>query len=133
VLQIKNNLARKIRELRKKSGLTQAELAEKLKISASAVGMYEQGRREPDNQTLSKICRILDASGDYVLDLDKSADIHSQKADIYNVISDFIKNLENEDNLMFNGEPINKEEKKKITSALKVATAVTLSDIDKTS
>lgn len=132
VLHIKSNLAIKIKELRKKSGLTQAQLADKLEISASAVGMYEQGRREPDNQTLSKICRILDASGDYVLDLDKSAETHSQKADVYNIISDFIKNLENEKNLMFNGEPINQSEKKKITSALKVATAVTLSDIDKT-
>lgn len=132
VLQIKNNLAKKIKELRKKSGLTQAQLADKLEISASAVGMYEQGRRAPDNQTLSKICRILDASGDYVLDLDKAAETHEKKAEIYSVISDFIKNLESQDNLMFNGEPINKAEKKKITSALKVATAVTLSDIDKT-
>lgn len=132
VLQIKHNLAKKIKELRKKSGLTQAELADKLEISPSAVGMYEQGRREPDNHTLSKICRVLDASGDYVLDLDEASEIHKQKSEIYSVISDFIKNLENEENLMFNGEPINQAEKKKITSALKVATAITLSDIDKT-
>ena len=131
VLQIKHNLAKKIKDLRKKSGLTQAQLADKLEISASAVGMYEQGRREPDSQTLSKICRILDASGDYVLDLDKTAKIHKQKSEIYNVISDFIEHLENQENLMFNGEPINQAEKKKITSALKIATAVTLSDIDK--
>lgn len=132
VLQIKHNLAKKIKELRKKSGLTQAELADKLEISPSAVGMYEQGRREPDNHTLSKICRVLDASGDYVLDLDEASEIHKQKSEIYSVISNFIKNLENEENLMFNGEPINQAEKKKITSALKVATAITLSDIDKT-
>lgn len=132
VLHIKNKLARKLKELRKKSGLTQAQLADKLEISASAVGMYEQGRREPDNQTLSKICRVLDASGDYVLDLSSAEEMHGQKAEIYNVISDFISNLENEENLMFNGEPIHPAEKKKITSALKVATAVTLSDIDKT-
>ncbi len=132
VLQIKHNLARKLKELRKKSGLTQAELADKLEISASAVGMYEQGRREPDNHTLSKICRILDASGDYILDLDEAAQMHEQKSEIYSVISNFIKNLENEENLMFNGEPIDESERKKITSALKVATAITLSDIDKT-
>ena len=83
VLHIKKNLARKIKELRKKSGLTQAQLADKLKISASAVGMYEQGRREPDNQTLAKICRILDARGDYVLDLDKTAETYEKKAEIY--------------------------------------------------
>ncbi len=100
--------------------------------------MYEQGRREPDSTTLSKICRTLDASGDYVLDLEKEKgakdapqkDIESEKNEIYSVISDFIKNLENQENLMFNGEPINNCEKKKIASALKVAAAVTLSDIN---
>ncbi len=119
-----------------KSGLTQAQLADKLNISASTVGMYEQGRREPDSTTLSKICRTLEASGDYVLDLEKQIkskskkDSESEKNEIYSVISDFIKNLEKQENLMFNGEPIDSGEKKKITSALKVAAAVTLSDIN---
>lgn len=96
--------------------------------------MYEQGRREPDSTTLSKICRTLDASGDYVLSLEKNNTItqslQAGNNEIYSVISDFINNLEKQDNLMFNGEPINNGEKKKITSALKVAAAVTLSDIN---
>lgn len=96
--------------------------------------MYEQGRREPDSTTLSKICRTLDASGNYVLDLEENIG-HTQvsghgKKEIYGVISQFINDLEHQENLMFNGEPINNFEKKKITSALKVATAVTLSDIN---
>lgn len=131
---IKIDLGRKIKQLRIKSGLTQAQLADKLNISASTVGMYEQGRREPDSTTLSKICRTLDASGDYVLDLTENAmpSLNSQSGnnEIYSVISEFINNLEKQDNLMFNGEPINNGEKKKITSALKVAAAVTLSDIN---
>lgn len=127
VLQIRNNLAKKIKLLRRKSGLTQAQLADKLEVSPSAVGMYEQGRREPDNHTLSKICQILDSNGDYLLDLEQDG---AQKNEIYSVISNFIENLEKQNNLMFNGEPINPTEKKKITSALKVATAVTLSDIN---
>ncbi len=92
--------------------------------------MYEQGRREPDNFTLAKICRILDASGDYVLNLDEKNKINPEKSEIYSIISDFISDLENQEGLMFNGEPINKNEKRKIASALKVATAVTLSDIN---
>lgn len=130
VLPIKNNLSKKIRDLRLKSGLTQAQLANKLRISPSAVGMYEQGRREPDSHTLSKICRVLDASGDYVLDLAKDANNDLEKSEIYNVICNFIENLEHQDNLMLNGIPISSDEKKKIASALKVATAVTLSDMD---
>ncbi len=116
--------------LRLKAGLTQAQLADKLGVSASTIGMYEQGRREPDNSTLAKICRTLDASGDYVLNLDEENRVNPEKSEIYSIISDFINNLENQEGLMFNGEPINKSEKRKIASALKVATAVTLSDIN---
>lgn len=116
--------------LRLKAGLTQAQLADKLGVSASTIGMYEQGRREPDNSTLAKICRTLDASGDYMLNLDEENRVNTEKSEIYSIISDFINNLENQEGLMFNGEPINKSEKRKIASALKVATAVTLSDIN---
>lgn len=38
--------------LRKREGLSQQELAEKLKISRSSIGMYETGKREPDLETL---------------------------------------------------------------------------------
>ena len=99
-------------------------------MSASAIGMYEQGRREPDRETLSKICRTLDASGDYILDLESPEPAATTNAEVYSVISNFINNLENQEGLMFNGTPINKSEKEKIASALKIATAVTLSDIN---
>lgn len=96
--------------------------------------MYEQGRREPDSTTLSKICRTLDASGNYVLDLEENTgymqNSRQGNKEIYGVISQFINDLEHQENLMFNGEPINNMEKKKIASALKVAAAVTLSDIN---
>ena len=38
--------------LRKRKGLSQQELANILKISRSAIGMYETGKREPDLETL---------------------------------------------------------------------------------
>ncbi|MBQ6143926.1 MAG: helix-turn-helix transcriptional regulator [Clostridia bacterium] len=123
-------MSTKLKKLRIKSGLTQAQLADKLNVSASAIGMYEQGRREPDRETLSKICRTLDASGDYILDLETPEPAATTKAEVYSVISNFINNLENQEGLMFNGTPINKSEKEKIASALKIATAVTLSDIN---
>ena len=30
--------------------------------------MYEQGRREPNNRMLFKICKLFDVSSDYILD-----------------------------------------------------------------
>ena len=92
--------------------------------------MYEQGRREPDSKTLSKICRTLDASGDYILDLENSDSNAVNNTEVYSIISDFINNLERLEGLMFNGTPINKNEKEKIASALKIATAITLSDMN---
>lgn len=38
--------------LRKRKGITQQELADKIDISRSAIGMYEAGKREPDLETL---------------------------------------------------------------------------------
>ena len=57
----------RIAALRKKSGLSQAELAQQLQCSASAVGMYEQGRREPSADLLVRLSRLFDVSTDYLL------------------------------------------------------------------
>ena len=64
-----------IKKLRKLNGMTQWELGEKLGISASAVGMYEQGRREPDSKTLLKLSEIFSVSVDEILNGKKTQDI----------------------------------------------------------
>ena len=38
-----------LKELRAQKGYTQSELGKMLGVSASTIGMYEQGRREPDS------------------------------------------------------------------------------------
>lgn len=60
-------LGRRIGALRRERGLSQAELAARLGISASAMGMYEQGRREPSVDTLVALARELDVTTDYLL------------------------------------------------------------------
>ena len=60
-------LGERIALLRRARGLSQAELARRLKISASAMGMYEQGRREPSVQTLVDLSRELQVSTDFLL------------------------------------------------------------------
>ena len=57
----------RIAALRREAGLSQAELAGQLQISASAMGMYEQGRREPSAQMLVTMARTLGVSTDYLL------------------------------------------------------------------
>lgn len=58
----------KLRKIRENKGLLQKEVADALKISASTIGMYEQNRREPDNETLKKIANYFNVSTDYLLD-----------------------------------------------------------------
>ena len=57
----------RIAALRRKAGLSQAELASRLQISASAMGMYEQGRREPSAQMLVTLAKALGVTTDYLL------------------------------------------------------------------
>lgn len=60
-------LGARIAALRRSSGMNQAQLAQQLQISPSAVGMYEQGRREPSAQLLVAMARIFGVTVDYLL------------------------------------------------------------------
>lgn len=60
-------LGTRIASLRQGFGMSQAELAERLHISSSAVGMYEQGRREPSVDTLVALSQVFGVSLDYLL------------------------------------------------------------------
>ena len=60
-------LGARIAALRREAGLNQAELAQRLQISPSAVGMYEQGRREPSADTLVSMAQLFGVSTDYLL------------------------------------------------------------------
>ena len=60
-------LGARIAALRRAAGMNQSALAEKLRISPSAVGMYEQGRREPSLQILAEIAEIFDVSIDFLV------------------------------------------------------------------
>lgn len=60
-------LGTRIASLRQTYGLSQAELARRLHISTSAIGMYEQGRREPSVDTLIALSREFRVSLDYLL------------------------------------------------------------------
>ena len=60
-------LGERIGALRRARGLSQAELASLLQISPSAMGMYEQGRREPSLQTVVALAKHLTVSTDFLL------------------------------------------------------------------
>ena len=53
--------------LRISKGWSQAELARRVGVSTSAVGMYEQGRREPSLNLLVRLAQEFGVTTDYLL------------------------------------------------------------------
>jgi transcriptional regulator with XRE-family HTH domain len=59
--------AKKLRKLREQANLNQEELAKILSVSPSTIGMYEQGRRQPDHEKLKQIADYFNVPLDYLL------------------------------------------------------------------
>lgn len=59
-------LGARLAALRRQKGWSQGQLAEKLNISPSAMGMYEQGRREPSVQLLAALAEVFGVSMEYL-------------------------------------------------------------------
>ena len=57
-----SGFSEKLASLRREKGLTQAELADRLGISKSAVSMYERGNREPELDLLQAMADFFQVS-----------------------------------------------------------------------
>lgn len=123
-------LGDKIKELRKKAGLTQQQLANTIGVSRSTIGMLEKNLQGVGNDTLLKLAEFFNVSVDYLLSdkildtnvnvdtifsgsgkLDKKIDTDklSKKAerDIKKSLSQTLDMIQNsQDGLMFDGEPL---------------------------
>lgn len=60
-------LAKRLRELREKRGLTQTELGKLFNLSKQAISSYETGVSEPPPDTLHGIADFFNVSTDYLL------------------------------------------------------------------
>lgn len=67
-------LGEKIREARRKCGLSQEQLAEKLSVSRSAIAKWETDKGLPDVGNLKILARLLNISVDRLLDDTEDAD-----------------------------------------------------------
>ena len=74
-------LPERLKSLRKKAGLTQKQIAEKLQVGQNSYSNWEKGKRTPIQPTIEKLAEILNTSTDYLLgktdipDLDLEIDI----------------------------------------------------------
>lgn len=59
----------RIQKARKKVGMKQSELAQKIGVAVVTIGQYERGKRQPDLEQLQRIASELGISLDYLLGL----------------------------------------------------------------
>lgn len=118
----------RFKKLRQSYGLTQVQMANRLNISPSAIGMYEQGRRKPDSDMLKKICKVFNVSVDYLLGVMVNNEVKQKSVDDF--IDEITYTLKSQKGLMFNGKPITQKDKEKIVQAIKLATAIVISSND---
>lgn len=93
-----HNCGNKIAELRKSYKLSQAELAEKLNISKSTLGHYEQGVSLPPSQLLVSISKFFKVPVDYLLGISTCEKEYSKLSDKFSdsvTFADMINRIEN--------------------------------------
>ncbi len=83
----KKKLGLKIKELRKRKGLTQEELAELIQMEQNSISVMESGRNFPTLGTLEKIAAVLDVNLPDFFNYDYIEDIDVIKASTEDIIS----------------------------------------------
>lgn len=61
----------RLKQLRRKRGITQIQFAQDFNISKGTIGMWETGRREPDFETATRIADYFHVSMDHLLGRDE--------------------------------------------------------------
>lgn len=121
------------KRLRVASNFTQAEMAQKLGISRSTIGMYETGAREPDFETLEKIADFFNVDTDYLLGRTDRTSIlpetigqynssltKKDEKDIEKILDSTREQLLSQEGLMFDGNPATPEAIDSILSAMQI-------------
>lgn len=86
----RENAMKKIKELRHKAGLKQSELAERIGVSMYTVSCWERGLREPEMESIKKICGFFHISlAEYFADENVDSDTGEEQ-----MTGDFIQQNE---------------------------------------
>lgn len=67
-----------LKQARINSGMTQAEIAEKIGVAKSTYSLYESGRREPDVQKIKQLASALNMTGDELLGIESQMEVYKE-------------------------------------------------------
>lgn len=119
----------RLKELRKKHGLTQKQLASALHVAQNTVCNWENGVRQIDTEYIKQIAEYFHVSTDYLLgredspanaQSDSSALTPRDRRDIARDMAAIEASLESGEGLMFNGEPLSPEAKESLLAAMRL-------------
>ena len=65
----RNQLAARLKELRKAKGLTQRDMARQFRLSDVSYGDWERGRTEPSIDNIMRLCEIFECTSDSLIGL----------------------------------------------------------------
>lgn len=90
-------IGKKIKKLRKTSGITQADLARELGITRSSVNAWEMGVSLPSTIYVIELARIFKVSTDYLLDVEREAvlDISGLDDDSIRILTEMVYYMRN--------------------------------------
>ncbi|MCI6009437.1 MAG: helix-turn-helix transcriptional regulator [Anaerostipes hadrus] len=118
---------RRIAMLRKEMGMNQMELAKYLRLSQQTISKYENGKADPDKETLIRLSELFNVSTDYIIGNSDKRD-HSELtykdnrniAKTLDVLKDQIDNNESGE-LNYNGIEVTDDDAELLMDALDMA------------
>ena len=111
----------RIRKLRTAARMTQTELAQRLEVSPSAVGMYERGCRQPDSRMIVKLWEVFHISADCLLGMSRPT---NEAVDVIKEMSDRIRR---DEGILLNGVPMSEQDREKLLDAIELAAQLMMS------
>ena len=82
-------LGKRIKELRRDNNLTQAQLAEILQVTRSAVALWETDKTDPDIKNIITIVKYFNVTSDYLLGLEDESGRKNYTVNNTNVHNNF--------------------------------------------
>lgn len=88
-----NEFGLKLKSLRKARGINQKELADYLGVAQNTVANYENGKRQPNTQTLKRIVTYFGSVAAYLLEENEGVEANTRVVDYDEVKDRFLKKL----------------------------------------
>lgn len=67
------NFNENLKKIRQESGMTQAEVADKIGVAKNTYCNWEKGTREPNIMTIKALAKLFNVSSDYLVGLEENA------------------------------------------------------------